>query len=199
MSGGAVRVRRHQWLMVAVVGVAGLLAFGWPLLDRSWVNPSPNAPNLSMARAYAGTVMLEGATLSEGRGTTRPLELFGAPDIDARAVIAEGLPVHPIPGPSSLLAALCIAGLPADRVLFAGFLPPKTAGRTAALEAAGAERAAAEEVPAGSGKEGVGRLHGSTPGERPASAGRCVSHNGLTPPLAGRRSQSGWAWRWFQK
>ena len=62
---------------------------GWPLNERSWVNPSPNAPNLSMARAYAGTVMLEGATLSEGRGTTRPLELFGAPDIDARAVIAE--------------------------------------------------------------------------------------------------------------
>src|SRR3954469_5990060 len=63
--------------------------FGWPLGERAWVNPSPNAPNLSMARAYAGTVMLEGATLSEGRGTTRPLELFGAPDIDARAVIAE--------------------------------------------------------------------------------------------------------------
>jgi uncharacterized protein YbbC (DUF1343 family) len=48
-----------------------------------WVNPSPNAPNLSMARCYAGTVMLEGTTLSEGRGTTRPLELFGAPDLDA--------------------------------------------------------------------------------------------------------------------
>lgn len=63
--------------------------YGWPLGQRSWVNPSPNAPNLSMARAYAGTVMLEGATLSEGRGTTRPLELFGAPDIDARAVIAD--------------------------------------------------------------------------------------------------------------
>lgn len=63
--------------------------FGWPLGERSWTNPSPNAPNLSMARAYAGTVMLEGTTLSEGRGTTRPLELFGAPDIDARAVIAE--------------------------------------------------------------------------------------------------------------
>jgi uncharacterized protein YbbC (DUF1343 family) len=63
--------------------------FGWPLGERVWVNPSPNAPNLWMARAYAGTVMLEGATLSEGRGTTRPLELFGAPDIDARAVIAE--------------------------------------------------------------------------------------------------------------
>ncbi len=63
--------------------------FGWPLVERSWVNPSPNAPNLSMARAYAGTVMLEGTTLSEGRGTTRPLELFGAPDIDARKVVAE--------------------------------------------------------------------------------------------------------------
>jgi uncharacterized protein YbbC (DUF1343 family) len=63
--------------------------FGWPLGERAWINPSPNAPNLSMARAYAGTVMLEGTTLSEGRGTTRPLELFGAPDIDARKVIAE--------------------------------------------------------------------------------------------------------------
>lgn len=62
--------------------------FGWPT-DRLWINPSPNAPNINMARAYAGTVMLEGTTLSEGRGTTRPLEIFGAPDIDARAVIAE--------------------------------------------------------------------------------------------------------------
>ncbi|NBR31955.1 MAG: DUF1343 domain-containing protein [Sphingomonadaceae bacterium] len=63
--------------------------FGWPLGERIWINPSPNAPNVNMARAYAGTVMVEGATLSEGRGTTRPLEIFGAPDIDARAVIAE--------------------------------------------------------------------------------------------------------------
>lgn len=63
--------------------------FGWPSEERVWINPSPNAANLNMARAYAGTVMLEGATLSEGRGTTRPLELFGAPDIDARAVMAE--------------------------------------------------------------------------------------------------------------
>ncbi|PWG03701.1 exo-beta-N-acetylmuramidase NamZ family protein [Sphingosinicella humi] len=62
---------------------------GWPLEERIWINPSPNAPNVNMARAYAGTVMLEGTTLSEGRGTTRPLELFGAPDIDAKAVIAE--------------------------------------------------------------------------------------------------------------
>ena len=62
--------------------------YGWPQNQRSWINPSPNAPNLSMARAYAGTVMLEGTTLSEGRGTTRPLELFGAPDMDAQAVLA---------------------------------------------------------------------------------------------------------------
>ena len=64
--------------------------YGWPLGERPWINPSPNAPSLWMARAYAGTVMLEGTTLSEGRGTTRPLEiLFGAPDLDARAVLAE--------------------------------------------------------------------------------------------------------------
>ena len=62
--------------------------FGWPT-ERSWVNPSPNAANLSMARAYAGTVMLEGTTLSEGRGTTRPLELFGAPDIDTNRLIED--------------------------------------------------------------------------------------------------------------
>jgi len=62
--------------------------FGWPT-GRSWVNPSPNAAHLSMARAYAGTVMLEGTTLSEGRGTTRPLELFGAPGIDATRLLTD--------------------------------------------------------------------------------------------------------------
>ena len=61
--------------------------YGWPLYDRTWINPSPNAPNLWMTRCYAGTVMLEGTTLSEGRGTTRPLEIFGAPDMDAHQVI----------------------------------------------------------------------------------------------------------------
>ena len=63
--------------------------YGWPLGERTWVNPSPNAANLWMARAYAGTVMIEGTTLSEGRGTTRPLELLGAPDIDANALLRE--------------------------------------------------------------------------------------------------------------
>jgi len=68
--------------------------YGWPA-ERAWVNPSPNAPNRSMARCYAGTVMLEGTTLSEGRGTTRPLELFGAPDIEPRKLLAEMRSIAP--------------------------------------------------------------------------------------------------------
>ena len=76
-------ITMHHWLPEAGPG------FGWPE-NRIWINPSPNAASLNMARAYAGTVMIEGATLSEGRGTTRPLEvLFGAPDVDAKGVLAE--------------------------------------------------------------------------------------------------------------
>jgi uncharacterized protein YbbC (DUF1343 family) len=56
--------------------------YGWPLGEIPWVNPSPNAASLNMARCYPGTVLLEGTTLSEGRGTTTPLELLGAPDLD---------------------------------------------------------------------------------------------------------------------
>lgn len=63
--------------------------YGWPIGERTWINPSPNASNLWMARCYAGTVMLEGTTLSEGRGTTRALELFGAPDIEPRALLGK--------------------------------------------------------------------------------------------------------------
>lgn len=59
--------------------------FGWP--DKSWINPSPNAATLSMARIYPGTVLIEGTHLSEGRGTTHPLEVVGAPDIDAEKII----------------------------------------------------------------------------------------------------------------
>lgn len=69
--------------------------FGWPLGERTWVNPSPNAPNLWMARCYAGTVMLEATTLSEGRGTTRPLELFGAPDLEPGALLAKMVSLAP--------------------------------------------------------------------------------------------------------
>jgi uncharacterized protein YbbC (DUF1343 family) len=62
--------------------------YGWPVGERSWVNPSPNVPSLWTTRAFPGTVLLEGTTLSEGRGTTRPLEVLGAPDVDARALVA---------------------------------------------------------------------------------------------------------------
>jgi len=48
-----------------------------------WVMPSPNMPTLDTAVVYPGTVLLEGTMLSEGRGTTRPFELVGAPWIDA--------------------------------------------------------------------------------------------------------------------
>jgi len=63
--------------------------YGWPLAERAWINPSPNVPMLESARCYPGTVLVEGTTLSEGRGTTRPFELVGAPDIDPAALIAK--------------------------------------------------------------------------------------------------------------
>lgn len=61
-----------------------------------WVIPSPNMPTLDTAAVYPGLVAIEGTNLSEGRGTTRPFELFGAPWIDAYALSARlnalGLP-----------------------------------------------------------------------------------------------------------
>ena len=56
--------------------------YGWPVHLLSWVNPSPNASSLNMARCFPGTVLFEGTNLSEGRGTSSPLELFGAPEMD---------------------------------------------------------------------------------------------------------------------
>jgi uncharacterized protein YbbC (DUF1343 family) len=76
-------VQMDGWQPLAAPG------YGWPLRERTWVNPSPNAPGVWMARCYPGTVLLEGTTLSEGRGTTRPLELFGAPDLDVTALLRE--------------------------------------------------------------------------------------------------------------
>ncbi|MBU1521957.1 MAG: 16S rRNA (cytidine(1402)-2'-O)-methyltransferase [Alphaproteobacteria bacterium] len=96
-------------------------------LERCDDHASTRAAELAIERLRNGEVV----ALVSDAGTP----LVSDPGfVVARAVIAEGLPVHPIPGPSSLLAALCIAGLPADRVLFAGFLPPKTAGRKSMLE-----------------------------------------------------------------
>ena len=61
-----------------------------------WVLPSPNIPTLETAVVYPGAVLFEGTLLSEGRGTTRPFELVGAPWIDgerfAEAMNARGIP-----------------------------------------------------------------------------------------------------------
>jgi uncharacterized protein YbbC (DUF1343 family) len=69
--------------------------YGWPEGELAWVNPSPNAASLNMARCYAGTVLLEGTNLSEGRGTTTPLEVIGAPNIDFSKVQKEMLKMAP--------------------------------------------------------------------------------------------------------
>ncbi|MFG2312526.1 exo-beta-N-acetylmuramidase NamZ domain-containing protein [Streptomyces sp. NPDC048566] len=55
-----------------------------------WVPPSPNMPTADTALVYAGTCLFEGTNLSEGRGTTRPFELLGAPDLDGRWAAAAG-------------------------------------------------------------------------------------------------------------
>ena len=96
-------------------------------LERCDDHASNRAAEIAVERLKAGEVV----ALVSDAGTP----LVSDPGyVVARAAAAEGLPVHPVPGPSSLLAALCIAGLPADRVLFAGFLPPKSAARRTALE-----------------------------------------------------------------
>ncbi|MBS1983002.1 MAG: DUF1343 domain-containing protein [Bdellovibrionales bacterium] len=63
--------------------------YGWPLSQLAWVNPSPNMPTLSAVRSYSGTVIFEGTNLSEGRGTTRPLEIIGAPGLEAEKILKE--------------------------------------------------------------------------------------------------------------
>ncbi len=96
-------------------------------LERCDDHASARAAEIAVERLKAGEVV----ALVSDAGTP----LVSDPGyVVARAVIAEGLPVHPIPGASSLLAALCLAGQPADRVLFAGFLPPKSGARKTMLE-----------------------------------------------------------------
>lgn len=61
--------------------------YGWP--ELAWVNPSPNMPRLTCTRVYPGSVLFEGTNLSEGRGTTIPLEVFGAPKLNIPAILRE--------------------------------------------------------------------------------------------------------------
>lgn len=96
-------------------------------LERCDDHASARAAEIAIERLKAGEVV----ALVSDAGTP----LVSDPGyVVARAVINAGLPVHPIPGASSLLAALCLAGQPADRVLFAGFLPPKSGARKTMLE-----------------------------------------------------------------
>jgi uncharacterized protein YbbC (DUF1343 family) len=61
----------------------------WRDLGRTWIAPSPNMPMPQTAEIYPGLCLLEGTELSEGRGTTRPFHLFGAPDLDPLAAVGE--------------------------------------------------------------------------------------------------------------
>ena len=60
----------------------------WPDTGLPWIMPSPNLPAPDSCAVYPGMVLLEGTNLSEGRGTTRPFELFGAPWLDPTALVA---------------------------------------------------------------------------------------------------------------
>lgn len=64
-----------------------------------WVMPSPNIPTLDTATVYPGMCLLEGTNISEGRGTTRPFEIFGAPFLDAEVLCCELNQLH-LPGAS---------------------------------------------------------------------------------------------------
>jgi uncharacterized protein YbbC (DUF1343 family) len=83
--------------LVRVLGIAGLErdehASGW---DRPFVMPSPNMPAYETALVYPGGCLVEGTNLSEGRGTTRPFEIIGAPWLDgvklARDLLTLSLP-----------------------------------------------------------------------------------------------------------
>ncbi len=84
--------------LVRIVGASGIEraehAAGW---DRPFVMPSPNMPTYETALVYPGGCLIEGTNLSEGRGTTRPFEIVGAPWIDG-ARLAEGLHALGLPG-----------------------------------------------------------------------------------------------------
>lgn len=85
------RNHHHLEIDLSVVPMQGYApdqapGFGWPP-SLVWVNPSPNLATLNSARVYSGSVLLEGTTLSEGRGTTRPLECVGAPDLPVPEIL----------------------------------------------------------------------------------------------------------------
>ena len=116
---------RHSGRLLAAFGLKARLA---PLHEH---NEEREVPGL-IARLQAGTSI----ALVSDAGTP----LLSDPGFRlVRAAAAAGLTVSPVPGPSALLAALCIAGLPTDRFSFEGFLPARAAGRRARLRELAAE------------------------------------------------------------
>ena len=88
----------HIGCVLHVVPCEGLSrADGASIPAVPWIPTSPNCPTMDSVRCYAGTVLLEGTNLSEGRGTTKPFEVFGAPFLKARA-LADDLNGMGLPG-----------------------------------------------------------------------------------------------------
>ncbi len=88
-----------------VVKCSGLKSgFGFPDSGLPWIFPSPNIPTYETAVVYAATVLLEGTNVSEGRGTTKPFQLIGAPWIDGEDLSSK-LNAHGFPGVTTRPAA----------------------------------------------------------------------------------------------
>jgi uncharacterized protein YbbC (DUF1343 family) len=91
---------RQEWLSdgLRVWAMAGWdRAMLWRETGLPWIAPSPNMPTPETAVVYPGACLVEATELSEGRGTTRPFELLGAPDLDARSLV-ECLESSALPG-----------------------------------------------------------------------------------------------------
>lgn len=86
--GGYLKEGFHPTLDLHVIAMKGWRRRMWfDATGLPWVMPSPNMPTLDTATVYPGTCLLEGTNLSEGRGTTRPFEIFGAPFIDPERLV----------------------------------------------------------------------------------------------------------------
>ncbi len=87
-----VMAQREEGIEPAALHVVSMLGYQREMLFEDtglpWVLPSPNMPTLDTALVYPGGCLLEGTNLSEGRGSTRPFEIFGAPFLDAAAIAA---------------------------------------------------------------------------------------------------------------
>jgi len=82
------RDKFYQRLDLTVIPLKGWRRFFW--FDNTglpWVMPSPNMPTIETAEVYPGMCLFEGTTISEGRGTTRPFEIFGAPFIEPEKLV----------------------------------------------------------------------------------------------------------------